>query len=223
MSNFTDILRSGVNILFPDICPVCEYRTTDNFLPICSSCMRSIRSGSIPVPASSEFVTDIRVCRAYNGNLKKCIQQLKYRGKRRMTRVFIELIREHFSEDLIASYPVDLIIPVPVSTERYRLRGFNQSCLIAKTLPLPLLQFIYCGNLIRMRNTPPQTGLSKSERMQNLKGAFAIKCPSGVDGKKILLVDDVVTTGATLDTCAKELLSAGAYEVHGFAVAKTLR
>ena len=222
MPYLADTMRSCVNALLPDTCAVCGYHLTDNLLPICASCMRSIRSGVIPNTASSKFIKNISACRVYNGTIKKCIQQFKFCGKRTMTCVFRELICDHFNGNLTKAYPVDLILPVPISPERRRKRGFNQARLITETLPPALRRLADYNNLIKTRNTPPQTGLTRKERMQNLKGAFAIKASFNLVNKKILLIDDVVTTGATLDTCAKELRRAGAGEIYGFAIARTL-
>ena len=222
MTYFAKIQRSCVNALFPDTCAVCGYHLTDNLLPICAACMRSIRSAPIPNTVSSEFLRNISACRVYDGTIKKCIHQLKFCGKRSMTRVFCKLIRDHFYKNITNQYPVDIVLPVPISPERRRKRGFNQARLIAETLPPNLRRLTSYSNLVKTRNTPPQTGLTRKERMQNLKDAFAIKPSFNLVNKKILLIDDVITTGATLDTCAKELQNAGAGEIHGLAIARTL-
>ncbi len=120
-------------------------------------------------------------------------------------------------EFLIANCPLpvehDMLVPVPMDVKRLRWRGFNQSAMLARRLgrhvgrpvPLRLLQ--------RCRITPPQVGLGEQERRRNVAGAFAVRDPGAVRGKGILLVDDVMTTGATVDECAKVLRRAGATRV----------
>ena len=113
---------------------------------------------------------------------------------------------------------VDGIVPVPLSIHRLRERGFNQSLLIASVISkqkgIPLMM----DSLIKKRVTPPQTGLSAKERRKNLKDALEVR--GNVRGLRILLLDDVMTTGATVRECAKHLMSAGAKEVIVMALAR---
>ncbi len=105
----------------------------------------------------------------------------------------------------------DAVVPIPLSIKGLRERGFNQSLLLSKVISdnrkIPLLM----DRLVKIRETPPQIGLSAKERSKNLKGAFSMK--KNVQGMKLLLVDDVMTTGATARECARQLLKAGADEV----------
>ena len=108
----------------------------------------------------------------------------------------------------------DLVIPVPIHWSRRYYRGFNQSELLCEGIPADLM---VSRSLKRVRATRPQVGLTPDERRQNLRDAFA--CRSNVAGKKILLVDDVITTGHTVGECAKTLKNAGALEVMAVAFA----
>jgi len=107
----------------------------------------------------------------------------------------------------------DVIIPVPLHVERLRWRGFNQALLLARPLArryrIPVDPFL----LRRVRPTPPQVGLSEAERRRNLVGAFAVRDAAALRGRQILLVDDVYTTGATVDACARALRRGGAKRV----------
>jgi ComF family protein len=120
------------------------------------------------------------------------------------------------------NWVVDIVIPVPLSAERMVQRGYNQAGLLAT--PLALSQGIAYRPqaLCKVRETPSQVGLSVVERQANLKGAF---CAQGrmVIGKRVLVVDDVTTSGATLDACGVALLEAGAQIVYGLTLARTLQ
>jgi ComF family protein len=113
----------------------------------------------------------------------------------------------------ISNISVDYVMAIPLHPSRLRSREFNQSLLLARqianTLSLPYL----IDAIIRTRKTPPQVGLSKKERNENMKGAFQVVQPDDIKDRRILLIDDVYTTGATLKEGAKTLMNAGAKEV----------
>ncbi len=130
---------------------------------------------------------------------------MKFYGLKRLAKSLGSLLAVY---DLSGS---DGIVPVPLSIKSLRARGFNQSLLIArvvsKTLNVPLLM----DNLRKIKETPPQIGLSARERLSNLKNAFDVR--GSIQGLRLLLVDDVMTTGATVTECTKVLMKAGAKEV----------
>jgi ComF family protein len=107
----------------------------------------------------------------------------------------------------------DLILPVPLHRSRLRWRGFNQSLLIARSLPPGTGGRLDRWALARRRATPPQVGLGESERRKNVRQAFVVTRVDAVRTARVLLVDDVMTTGATVDECARVLRRAGASEV----------
>ena len=107
--------------------------------------------------------------------------------------------------------PVDFIAPVPLSAEGLRKRGFNQALLIAREVSRALGVPVSTDVLIKHRHTPPQVGLSAEERRKNVKGAFSML--RGLQGERVLIIDDVVTTTATARECAGTLLKGGAGEV----------
>jgi ComF family protein len=113
-----------------------------------------------------------------------------------------------------------LWIPVPLHKKKLRWRGFNQSAEIARELSFTLGGQLHEDALEKIKETPDQVTLQQDERKENLLGAFQLKNPAFVRGKKILLVDDVFTTGATMEECAKVLKQAGAREVWGVAIAR---
>ncbi|MGH7230020.1 MAG: ComF family protein [Nitrospiraceae bacterium] len=129
--------------------------------------------------------------------------------------------------DLLMDVPlpvpnVDVVMPVPLHPARLREREYNQSLLLADRLNRRLRLPLSYDNLIRSRHTPPQTELSRAVRLKNLRRAFVVLRPAEVLGKRILLIDDVMTTGATVNECAKTLRKAGASDVYVCTLARTI-
>jgi ComF family protein len=114
----------------------------------------------------------------------------------------------------------DLIVAVPLHWSRMRLRGFNQAAVLAAELSTRLDAALDNRILLRKRATPPQTGLTRAERIRNLRGVFQVRSKDAVRGRSILLVDDVLTTGATVDACARVLRAAGASKVSAVTAAR---
>jgi ComF family protein len=117
---------------------------------------------------------------------------------------------------------VDLLMPVPLHPVRLRQREYNQSLLLADRLNQRLGLPVSYRNLVRSRHTPAQTELSRSARVKNLRRAFTVLHPEAVAGKRILLVDDVLTTGTTVNECAKALRRAGSSDVYVCTLARTI-
>lgn len=159
----------------------------------------------------------VAACR-YAGVAEELIKRFKYGRDRTLAPVLGDLLFGAMSDPRLAGKPFDAVVPVPLHSLREREREFNQSALLAamlsKRLGSPVHQL-----LRRVRPTDPQAGLDREERMRNLKGAFEIRKAS-VKGLSLLLVDDVTTTGTTLDACAEVLREAGAKEVCDVVVAR---
>jgi ComF family protein len=117
---------------------------------------------------------------------------------------------------------VDVILPVPLHPARLRAREFNQSLLLADQLGRYLALPVSATNLVRTAATEPQTTLTRQARLQNLRKAFAVRRPQDIAEKRILLVDDVFTTGTTLNECAKTLRKAGSGPVFALTLARTV-
>jgi ComF family protein len=148
----------------------------------------------------------------------KLIHAFKYSGKTKVGELLGRALVALVQQDEVLS-AADAVCPVPLHPARLRERGFNQSLLLAAAVSMragiPLVEF-----LVRLKNTATQTRKMNPEaRLKNLAGAFRLRPDAGVRGKRILLVDDVMTTGATLDQAALELLKGGAASVLGAVVA----
>jgi ComF family protein len=139
----------------------------------------------------------------YDGVLRKAINHLKYYGMRRVAGPLAEMM-------IGMQLPqADAVVPVPLYKSRHRQREFNQSALVARQLARNLKADLIINNLTKIRDTVPQVGLRYKERIKNVRNAFRVEDEGNISGKKIILVDDVVTTGSTIRECAKVLKKAG--------------
>jgi ComF family protein len=119
-----------------------------------------------------------------------------------------------------SSRPYDLIVPIPLHKNRLRERGFNQALLLAREIGKAWKTEVDPFLLVKARPTPPQAALKGEERRKNLRGAFEVRRPERIEGKRVLLVDDVCTTGATLEEAFRTILKAGAQEVEALVLAR---
>ncbi len=158
----------------------------------------------------------LRSAALYEGPIEKAIHRFKYQGWRRLAPPLAVLIAERVVvEGLAAAY----VLAVPLHRDRMRMRGYNQAELLADEVRKRLALSAPHGELVRMRATPPQVGHDRRWRLQNVHGAFLWR-GEALDGKSILLIDDVATTGATLDACASSLREARSGPVMGVTVAR---
>lgn len=157
----------------------------------------------------------------YSGELRGVIHAFKFRGRKDLAFLLAPLLASAYG-DSWGPGDFDLLVPVPLHRTRKRERGYNQSALLGRLLAG--LIGIPCSErvLARLRATPPQVGFSAGERMKNLRGAFRCLRPGLVSRRRLLLVDDVMTTGATLSGAAAALLEAGAQRVSALTLARTV-
>lgn len=179
-------------------CPTCAlpYPTAAGSVHLCETCLRS------PPP----FVATV-AAGLYAGRLREAIHRFKFDGLLALDRPLAQLLGAALREQGRAWTPT-LLVPVPLHRARLRERGFNQTLLLGRILARTLRCPVAPRLLLRVRPTAPQAGLSAEERRGNLRGAFALR--GAVAGERILLLDDVMTTGATARECARVLAAAGA-------------
>lgn len=152
----------------------------------------------------------------YDGPVREAVHRFKYGRSFVHGRLLRQLLQQAPEIQAIAR-EAELLVPVPLHPRRLRQRGFNQALYLARAFPaVPLAR----QTLIRPRDTRPQTELSPAERRRNVRGAFQVTRPEVVAGKKVVVLDDVYTTGATVRECAKTLLRAGAARVEVITVAR---
>jgi len=197
-------------------CPVCERPHDFWRAGVCLSCWDEvIESRNAPVPGG-RLIATLTTIGPYEGRLAGIVRCFKFRG---LAGLAVPL-GERIARRLLATpLPCDLVIPVPLHWRRAWSRGYNQADLLARRIARTLGCRLDRHAMVRRRSTPPQTGRPRRARVANVRGAFGIRV--GVRGRSILLVDDVVTTGVTVRECARELMRAGAAEVHVAAVSRT--
>jgi ComF family protein len=186
--------------------------------PLCRRCGVQLESARKECGCRSRLrsLSRLRSAAAYEGPVESAIQRFKYQGWRRLAEPLALLIAERVVvEGLAARWTV----AVPLHPTRQRERGFNQSDLLAAELCRRLALTGPPGRLVRTRATPPQVGHDRRWRLANMSGAFEWK-GDHLNGDAILLVDDVATTGATLDACASALRAGGAGPVMGVSIAR---
>ncbi|SHM38745.1 comF family protein [Caldanaerovirga acetigignens] len=202
------------------ICSICQGRMEPLSPPLCLKCGRPLeRENTIceDCRGKNRHFLEARAFGPYRGVLKDIIHLYKYRGKSGLC----ELIGEKMCGTLKnQNWPsFDYLIPVPLHPERERERGFNQSLLLAEEISQRTGIPVFKG-LVRTRPTEHQSLLEKGLREVNVAGAFAVKHGLAINGKTLLLIDDVYTTGSTADECSKVLLSAGAAGVYVLCAAR---
>ncbi len=226
------LASSLLDLLFPPRCVSCKRlgawlcarcRQSVEFVapPLCVHCGRGIDSGTECASCRSRRLAldGLRAAAYFGGPLRDAIHAFKYSGVRELAGPLGDILYEGYQR---YSLNVSLLVPVPLHKARHSQRGFNQSLLLAQELAarggMPVSQ----RGLLRTRDTPSQVGLDAAGRRKNVQGAFAWQGPS-LQGQSVLLIDDVCTTGATMEACAAALFSAGAPSVWGLTLAREKR
>ncbi len=227
---FARALRLFGEGLFPARCIGCQRRGTPlcpechaalPYLPsgVCGRCATRRTSGGTCSGCRrlSPSVSAVNAAFAYQGAARTAVVTLKFRSARYLAPLMGELLREHLETRPLHA---DVVVPVPLSPKRLRQRGFNQAALLAERVG-PLLR-ADVSDVLRRDDRHAQVGLGAARRLANLAGAFTCGDPARVQGRDVVLVDDVVTTGATISACADTLADAGASRVRVLAFARDL-
>jgi ComF family protein len=211
------ILLYLTELLFPKLCVVCGDRLIEQEQHICLRCLHHIPRtnfhkhpdnpvsqlfyGRVPIEYATSFYYFSK-----GSKYQALLHHLKYKGMKELG----EEVGKHFGIDLLQSAEfssVDLICPVPLHPKKEKKRGYNQSSWIARGMATQMQKELCENNLRRVTPTETQTRKGRFERWQNVEGIFELTDPAAFSGKHILLVDDVVTTGSTLEACAQAILS----------------
>jgi ComF family protein len=235
---------AALDLVFPALCPLCSSTLAERRRdPLCGACWDAI--SRIPLPGCDRCGLPWKTfdptpagpggslcgaCSAdppgwdwaragaeYEGVVRDAIHAFKFRGKRALARPLAALIGEQWPA---AARDVAALVPVPLGRPRERERGFNQAAVLAERLARGLGVDVRPRWLARIRDTQPQSDLGAAERRANVRGAFAAR--ADVAGRHVVVVDDVLTTGATAAECARALRAAGAARVGVVAVARVL-
>ena len=235
--------------MFPSDCRLCGLPlATSSFLPVCPECLDSLEpiSGDRCLLCGERLFAGMgqSLCGeclkerppfekastygSYEGGVRELIHLLKYDHVLPAAKVLGRMLADAVT-DLAPEFGAELplVVPVPLHESKLRQRGFNQSELMAKALvrqkPMGLKLGLAPKLLMRKRPTDSQTGLTRQQRVVNLRGAFRAVSPNEIGGRNILLVDDVFTTGTTVSECARVLRRAGAEKVWVATVARVLK
>lgn len=215
----------------PPLCPMCgtmqvHLQTEDH--PLCAACQEAPRR-----------IRSARAVGVYDKALLELIHGFKYRGDLQLARplglLLLMLFLDHYGasphQGREQDSGVDVVVPVPLHIRRFRKRGYNQACLLIRHW-MEWLEALWGSQprmeiareaLIKVRHTPSQTRFGREARLENVRDVYRLKDPAGIRGKRVLLIDDVYTTGATLEECARVLIGGGAARVDALTLARALK
>jgi len=186
--------------------------------PTCSRCGRPDPDGELcpQCRRSPPELDALRSAAFFTGPLREAVHAFKYTGRTDLAEPLAGLMATFWQR---APLPADVVVPVPLHPARERERGFNQAASLARAFAAQVGLPLAAGGLVRVRDTPPQVGLNAQERQANVRGAFRAG-PEPLPGRRLLIIDDVCTTGATLEACAAALLAAGCDAVYALTLAR---
>ena len=231
------VLETLGDLFFPRHCAGCAVAIRSGWLcrdcsdlliavapPRCETCSRPY-SGSLESFVCSNcrgkafhFRHAVAVMQS-RGVVRELIHRFKYGGETWLAGLLGEFLRQGLCDARLVGKPFDAVVPVPLHALRRREREFNQAEVLARDLARGQ-GWEFCDALQRIRYTVTQTHFDRRRRMKNLRNAFRVRRNATVEGKRLLLVDDVLTTGSTLDECARMLLGAGAEAIYALTVAR---
>ena len=199
------------------LCSACRGQIRFITSRFCEKCGKPLESMYLPTKCpdciqSTHYFTKGFSCVEYDDNIKKLVYDLKYHNKRYLAYHMAEMMTERFMK--MGWGKPDLIVPIPLHRKKERDRGFNQSALIARYIGAFLGIPVECKGVLRMKETEIQNKLNREERKENLKNAFKIIENNKFSNKKVMILDDIYTTGSTIDACAKELCKAKPREIN---------
>lgn len=212
------LLQTLNSLLFPTkhICLFCKEKA-GNAEGICKDCYGNLEILNREIEMNSLYIKKIYYSLSYNRFTREMIKNYKYNGKNYLYKPF-GLIMVKTIKNKNIDKNIDGVIYVPVHRRKEALRGYNQAELLARYISENLNKPLLCNNLIKIKWTKEQSHSNKIDRMINLKNSFQIKNANLIEGKKLLLVDDIITTGSTMKECSKVLINAGAKEIIGLAL-----
>lgn len=199
-----------------NICDKCKVKNQLLISNICNKCGKPLDVGRLNIcfdcSGNSQVYEKGRALWVYEGDVKKAIHRYKYHSRREYGKLFADEMYCYYRNQI--NWPIDLITSVPLHKSRLKERGYNQAGLLAHYLGRKLDKEVNNDLLIRMQNTKPQKDLSDVQRIHNVNGVFSINNKYSCENKNILLIDDIYTTGSTINSIAKVLINHGANKVN---------
>ncbi|OJW69765.1 MAG: competence protein [Candidatus Amoebophilus sp. 36-38] len=225
------MFRDFISLIFPNYCLACQTLLVKSERWLCTGCLVDLPQTNyhteVNNPVAQKFYGRIPITYAmamYKFRIGSSVQRLVHQLKYGNTPEIGEMLGNLYGEQLRSEewdYKFDCIVPVPLHPQRLRERGYNQSDYFAKGMASVLAISWYSDCLKRTKNTVTQTHQNKMERLDNLMDAFYVVNSSIIQNKHVLLVDDVITTGSTLEACALSLLAAGTKQISIATIAVT--
>ena len=199
------------------LCSSCRQTITKPKYQVCIACLNPSLIGKTHNHCKKRYQLDgVIFGYPYQGAIRKAIKKIKYQGVHSITEEITRISLERFEREQFLDY---LAVPVPLYKKRLKQRGFNQAATIAKIVSKEW-ELEYSDDVLeRIINTKPQSDLVKKDRITNIKKAFRLKDNYSIEGRDIFLIDDIFTTGSTLQECTRVLKKAGAGAVWGFVIA----
>lgn len=215
-----NIIKTLLDILFPQVCGICGKLSGNSLCKKCEILLKKQSKFEIYENDSLENYFDEHLYFfKYDGIIRKVILNYKFKDKAYLYKTISNfLIKNKEFCEKVKSY--DIIMPVPISKKRFKERGYNQSLLIAKHIAQNLKINLENNCLYKHKNIIEQSKLNKEERAENIKGVYSIKNEEKIKNKKILLIDDIYTTGSTVNECCKMLIKANSNKIGVLTIAK---
>lgn len=214
-----EIIKYVINLIYPNVCGICDKLCDDDICKKCEIKLNNISKIKIDRYTNKYFKKHLYIFK-YEGIIKERLINYKFNERNYIYKAFVKfMLKNKKICDFLKNY--DIIIPVPIHTKRRMERGYNQSALIAKAISKKIPQIDYLEDvLIKKINNKPQSTKNKSERKNNVIGAYYMKNKEKINNKKILLLDDIYTTGNTVNECCKILQSANPKCIDVITIAK---
>lgn len=214
-----EYIKSIHNLLFPTdkLCYLCRERQDLINDYICDDCLRRLEFVHRRVRLDSPFINTAHYTLIYNRYMREIIGDYKFNGKSYLYKPLGQLMLRTIEEIGIIDN-IDLIMYIPSHRLKEAKRGYNQSELLATYIGKQVDIKVSHNNLVKTRPTKEQNKLNRAERLYNLSNSFKVKNKEEIRDKRILLIDDIITTGTTMEEASKELIKKEAREVHGLAL-----
>jgi len=211
-------INYAINLIYPNVCGICEKICKDDLCKKCEIKLNNIMKLKIDIYKNKNFRKHLYLFK-YEGIIKEKLIKFKFNEKPYIYKSFVKiLIKNKKVCRFLKSY--DIIIPVPIHYNRKVIRGYNQSDLISKEIAKSLNIKYEDKVIFKKINNKPQSTKNKEERKVNVIGAYYCKNGHRIYGKKVLILDDIYTTGSTVNECSKVLKLAGAKSVDVITIAK---
>lgn len=217
-----------VDFIFPPFCLLCRNRLDEQWSFVCAECWDKLPPIKMPLLPCAQLSTDLHknyhfsaslAAFQYSAEIQDLIHHMKYKALPGLATRFGRDIGR-LAAQLTTLPPIDVIVPVPLHSTRLRERGYNQALVLANAISVVLGKPVATRALVRSRYTSQQARLGREERATNMRGAFRLRNAGLVAHKNIALVDDVLTTGSTLNECAAVLKAAGAGDITCFTIVR---